>query len=587
MSLKYFYIVYFLGLTGVLFAQDLQFTAVASKNKLGLNQKIKIEYTVNQNGTDDFTPPDFKGFKIIAGPSTSVRQSWVNGVSSYAQSYIYFLQPTAKGTFTIPNATITFDGVKYKSNSLTIAVTDAVEEPKNPNDPTYLAQENIFLVAHVSKDNPYVGESIYVEYRLYFSDKIEFSDAQFGDAPKYEGFWNQEIPINGYNREVGDFKGERYNYFTLKKAVLIPQKDGKLSIDPIDMDILVGVPTGKYDFFGYPLIQRTQAHYTSGAKTISVRPLPENGKPDDFTGAVGDYTFSVKSNKNTLGANQTATIAISVQGVGNLKLFDLPKLKTPADLEVYSPERKENIQTTLNGLKGSVTDNYALVANYKGKYAIPSVSFSYFNPKTGKYQTFNSEEFIIEVTEGTSSDTLQAGDVTKRRVTASGGDFHYIATQTKFTSAQRSDFYGSVWHYALSGLPFLCIPLFLLVLNRKKSRDADIIGNKIRNADRLSKKYLSEAKKHLGNKELFYEALEKALHNFLKAKLNVETSDISQDKIAEILQQRQVSDAAIYQFKEIINDCDLARYTPLVKSDMESELKKAGQVITLINNELV
>lgn len=586
-STKYYYIVLLILVQSTAIAQDFKFTATASKNKLGLNQRVKIEYTVNQNGADDFTPPDFKGFKVIAGPSTSVRQSWVNGVSSYAQSYIYFLQPVSKGTFTIAGASVVFDGQLIKSNALTFTITDAVEEPKNPNDPTFAAQENIFLVAHVSKENPFVGESIYVEYRLYFTNKIEFSDAQFGDVPKYEGFWNQEIPITGYEREVGEYKGEQYNYFTLKKAVLIPQKDGKLIIDPIEMDILVGVPTGKYDFFGYPLIQRTQAHYTSGAKSVFVKPLPESGKPSDFSGAVGDFTFSVKSNKNTLAANETATISVQVQGVGNMKLFDLPQLKTPAELEIYNPERKENLQTTLNGLKGSFSDEYAVVANYQGKYAIPSVSFSYFNPKNGKYYTLHSTEFIIETTQGLNADTTNIAGVTKQKVRSSGGNFQYIATETQFKPLQPTDFYGGIWHYGLVGFSFASIPLFLLVIKRKKTRQADVTGNKVRQANRLSKKYLSEAKKQLHNKDLFYEAMEKALHNFLRAKLNVETSDISPENIASMLKNRSVSDHTIAQFNELLNDCNFARYTPLSRGETETELEKAAQVLSQINDELV
>lgn len=584
--IKPFLSVFFVCMCFVGYAQDIEFTAKASKTTLGLNQRVRVEYSVNQNGADNFKAPDFNGFKVVAGPSTSVSQSWINGKSSYSQSYIYFLQPSKKGTFTIPGASIVFQGKELKSNSLTFTVTENVEDPDSSPNVSSTAQENIFLVTHISKENPYVGEGIYVEYRLYFTNKIDFNNPQFGEMPKYEGFWNQEIPITDYERNVGDYKGQKYNYFTLKKTVLIPQKSGKLTIEPIEMDVVVGVPTGRYDFFGYPLLERTNQHYTSGSKTIQIKSLPENGKPADFTGAVGNYKFSVKSSKNTLGANESSKVDVEISGTGNLKLFELPKLITPSELEVYSPERNEKLTTTLEGLNGSVTDSYAIVANYKGKYLIPPVTFSYFNPKDGKYHSLSSEEIVMEVTEGNSIDTASTAGNIKQRVLTNGSDFRYIQTETVLKPISTSGFFGSAKHLALVGLPFVLIPLFILLGKKRKARLADIQGNKIREAEKMSKKFLSEARKNLGNKDLFYESLEKALHNFLKAKLNIETSDISQERISALLKERAVSDTAVHDFIEVLNDCNFSRFTPMIKGAMEAELDKAAKAILNVNNEL-
>jgi len=578
--------IFFVFIFNFSFAQNIEFTAKASKNSLGLNQRVKVEFTVNQNGADNFKSPDFKGFRVVAGPSTSISQSWINGQTTYSMSYVYFLEPISKGTHTIAGAGIVYQGKELKSNSLTFTVTDQVEEPKNPNDPTHAAQENIFLAAHISKENPYIGEGIYVEYRLYFSNKIEFNNPQFGEIPKYEGFWNQEIPITNYDKNIGEYKGQKLNYFTLKKTVLIPQKTGKLTINPIEMDVVVGVPTGKYDFFGYPLIQRVNQHYTSGVRIIYIKELPESGKPADFTGAVGDYQFSVKSNKNTLGGNESAKVDVSISGTGNLKLFDLPKLNLPSELEVYAPERLEKLNTTLAGLNGSVTDSYAIVGNLPGKYPIPSTSFSYFNPKEGTYKTISSKEIILEITESFTGDTVINAAQNKKKVQSLGGDFRYISTQTHLKPIENSDFYGSLAYYSLLGVSFLAIPLFILLGKKRKKRNADVQGNRLREAEKLSKKYLSDARKHLGNKELFYEALERALHNFLKARLNIETSDISQDRISVLLREKGVSDTGIHDFVEVLNDCNFARFTPMVKGAMESELNKAAQVILKINTEL-
>ena len=135
-------------------------------------------------------------------------------------------------------------------------------------------------------------------------------------------------------------------------------------------------------------------------------------------------------------------------------------------------------------------------------------------------------------------------------------------------------------------LPFLAIPIAIIIGKKRAERASDVFGNKIRKADRLAKKYLSQAKKQLGNQEAFYIALEKALHNFLKAKLHVETSEISKERISEILTKKGVEAIAIKQFVEVLNDCDFARYTPTTNVMMEQELEKAKEVITNIDKQL-
>ena len=104
--------------------------------------------------------------------------------------------------------------------------------------------------------------------------------------------------------------------------------------------------------------------------------------------------------------------------------------------------------------------------------------------------------------------------------------------------------------------PLLSIPLGIFIGKKKRERDMDVVGNKRRKADRLAKKYLSQAKKELGKKEDFYVALEKALHNYLKAKLHIETSEISPDKLAGILRDRSVDDGRITDFIKVLDNCD-------------------------------
>ncbi|MGG6229455.1 BatD family protein [Tenacibaculum sp. SDUM215027] len=568
-------------------AQDAALTAKVSKNKLGKNQRLRIEFSINKQGADNFKAPNFINFKIVGGPSQSVSQSWINGKVSFNQSYTYILQPKRKGEFNIPSASIEIEGKTIKSSPVKIIVLDAVDIPKNPNDPSYIAEQNIHLVAEISKSQPYVGEGIYVEYRLYFSDNVGIYDNAITEAPQYNGFWNQEIKRNGMGVKTGTYNGENYRYAVLHKALLIPTTSGKLTIDPMKMDIVVAVPTGRADFFGNVITRQVRKEFSSAKKVINTKALPLQNKPEGFTGAVGEFSFDVSLSKNTLKANESSQIKVTVNGKGNLKLFELPKIETPKELEVYQPERKENVRITGTGLSGSVTDSYTVVPEFKGKYRIPKTSFSYFNPKEKVYQTITTDDLYVDVLEGKNVPTnSDANTVAKQDVKVTGSDFRYIQTSTDLQPIKIDDFFKSTLFYVLLLLPILAIPVGIFIQKKKDERDSDVLGNKLRKADKLAKKYLSRAQKQLGNKEAFYEALERALHNYLKAKLGVETSDISREKITDLLANKNVNKETINSFIKVFNNCDFARYTPITNVQMKEEYEKAKQVITQLDRQL-
>ena len=586
MKLK-FYISLFICLLSIpLVAQEATLKAKVSKNKLGVNQRLRIEFSIDKQGGDNFSPPKFTNFKVVGGPSQSVSQSWINGKVTFSQSYTYIIQPKRKGAFSIASASIKIGGKFIKSEPVKVIVLDAIEIPKNPNDPNYVAQQNIHLVAEISKANPYVGEGIYVEYRLYVSENVSVYDTSISEAPKYNGFWNQDIKVNGFPVKMGKYNGENYRYIVLQKALLIPTKTGKLSIDPMRMDIVIGVPSGRADFFGNAITKNIRREFASTKKIIRPKSLPLEGKPANFAGAVGDFDFSVALSKDILKANETSQVQVKISGKGNLKLFELPTVETPAELEMYQPERKERVRVNASGLSGAVTDTYTVVPLYKGKYKIPSISFSYFNPKEKKYKTIATEDFFVDVQEGKELITLDTSSVRKQEVISTGKNFRYIATKTNFITAKKIDFFKSNLFYVLFLLPLIAIPIGVFIGKKNEERNNDILGNKTRKAEKLAKKYLSKAQKQLGKKEAFYEALERALHNYLKAKLGVETAEISKERITEILKGKNVEAATIHQFIEVLKNSDFARYTPFTATEMKEEFERAKAVIVQLDKQL-
>lgn len=573
-----------------LFAQ-VQFEAKVSKTTLGLNERLRIDFQMNDDG-DNFTPPSFDGFRVVGGPSQQVSQSWVNGRSSFNKAYSYYLLPTQKGALVIKQASVEINGQIYKTNPIKINVTAAVEQPRDPNDvPQISSDDAIHLVAEISKGNPYVNEPITVVYKLYFSYNIGISNWRELNKPKYNDFWSQNIDIKQLVAEEGKYNGERYRFVVLRKTVLYPQKSGRLEIEPLSLDIDVQLPTNRRNIFGQVQIVEDNKRVSAGSKTITVKPLPEAGKPADFSGAVGRFSFSAIPSKTNLKNGESLDLKVAVSGTGNLKLFSLPKPVVPNSVEMYDPVHSEKVQTPLSGMTGNISDLYTIIPQFKGKYPIKPMSFTYFDLGSGKYKTITSPEIMINVLDGpTASDgntnaVAANTGVSKMKVSA-GEQFHFIKLKTSLQSVKRADFLGSTLFYILISGSFLLIPLIVLLKKKKEAIDGDVHGNRIKMNNRLAKKYLSEAKTQIENKERFYIALEKAMHNFLKAKLNIETSEMSKDKIREILLDRNAKPETVNAFIDLTENCELARYAPSSSSAIHNDYEKAVTIISDLEKQI-
>lgn len=576
--------------SAVAFGQDgdaVTFEMKLSKEKLGINERLRVEFAMNKDG-DNFNPPSFDGFKVVMGPSQSISSSWINGKRSFSKSYSYILKPTQQGNFTIGQATIEIDGETYKTLPRRVQITAAVNNPNAPKTADDVADESLHLVAQVSKGKPYLNEAVTVVYKLYISSNISVTNFRPLDSPKYNNFWSQDIPVTKYNTINETYNGKPYRSVILKRVVLYPQKSGKLEIEPLSLEIYVDVPTNRRDFFGSRIYTQASKTVSAGKRTLNVLPLPEEGKPADFSGAVGQFDFEVTTSKTSLNASESLQAKVEVSGKGNLKLFQLPEPELPSALEVYEPEFDENVRTTISGMQGKVANNYTIVPSFRGRYPIPSISFSFFNPNTKTYRTVRSDEITINVMEGPTDNAQSAsGQVGRKQVVVpTGRQFHFIKTQTDLVSIGGQRFFGSQKFFWLLFGPLVLIPLVLFVRRKKQQSDADVEGNRLRRANRLARKYLSTAKKQLGNAEGFYVALEKALHNYLKAKLKIETSEFSKEKIIGLLNEKSVDEDTSSQFIDLLKSCEMARYSPITKVQMNEDYQKASQVISKMDKQL-
>ena len=584
------YIILFLISFQALLGQ-VQFEAKVSKTKLGINERLRVDFTMNADG-DNFAPPTFDGFRVVGGPFQQMSQQWINGRGSFSKAYSYILLPSQKGILTIKQASVEINGQIYKTVPVKINVTNAIEIPKDPNDVPVSADNELHLVADISKINPYINEPITVVYKLYFSNNIGITNSQELEKPKYNDFWSQNIDIKQLTVEQSTYNGENYRCVVLKKVILYPQKSGKLTIEPLSLDLDLQLPTNRRNIFGQIQIVQGNKRVSAGAKTINVKPLPEKGKPIDFSGGVGRLSFSAIPSKTTLKHGESFDLIIKVTGNGNLKLFDLPKPIVPAALEMYEPVHSENVSTPLSGMTGSISDKYTIIPDFKGNYPIKAMSFTYFDLGSNSYKTITSPEIMIKVLDGPNeANSVSVKDENqnksgKRQVLASN-QFQYIKLKTKLIPTDKKDFFGSVLFNSLMVLPFLCIPFIVLFKRKKQAIDGDVVGNRTKMNNKLAKKYLSEAQKQINNKEAFYIALEKAMHNFLKAKLHVETSEMSKANIQEILLSKNAKQTTVSDFIVLTENCELARYAPSSTASIQNDYDKAVIIISDIAKQIV
>lgn len=585
MKLKYLILGFLLFTAGLVQAQ-VRFEAKVSREKLGINERLRVDFEMNEDG-DNFKPPSFDGFTVVGGPNQKISTSILNGKMEYSKTYSFYLQPKSRGNLTIGQAEIIIDDKTYKTSPVTVEITAAVDKPTDGDNTELIAEDNLHLVAEVSKGDPYLNEAITIVYKLYVSPRVSVSNWRELDSPKYNDFWSQSIDIQQLRVENGEYRGEPYRYVILRKTILYPQKTGELNIEPLTLSIAVDVPSERRDIFGSRIYKTVNKTVAADNKKINVKALPD-GKPANFTGAVGKFSFNVTASKNQLNAGESLEAKVEVRGNGNLKLFDLPALNAPSSLEMYDPERRENVNTNLNGMQGSISETYTIVPTRKGKYPIPALSFSYFDPNTETYRTLGSEEIMINVDSGPLAGNEPSGisGVNKQKLALSGEQFRFIKLDTNLRPADSDSFLGSAGFWSALLLPLAAIPLFILFGKKREERARDVRGNRIRKADRLARKYLSEAKRNLGDQKEFYLALERSMHNYLKAKLRIQTSEMSKERIQGLLHERTVDEQTTTDFISLLESCEYARYTPASSDAMQHDYEKAVNVISTLDKQL-
>ncbi|MDR3351181.1 MAG: BatD family protein [Prevotellaceae bacterium] len=561
-------------------AEDVSFN-VSAPRVVGTGESFRVTFSVNANA-NDFTPPDFAGFQVIAGPSRSTSQQvqFINGTVSQSQttSFTYVLQAQQEGKFTLGAASVAVDKKTYQTQPLAIEVVKAEEAPQAAQQQqvqqgAQRAAEtgggnDIFVRILVSKSNVYRGEYLTATVKIYSQSMniAGFEDVKF---PTFNGFWSQEIEAPQqlqFQRE--NVNGKIYNSAVVRRYVLFPQQTGALKIDPFEITCALQVhaaPRSIFDDFFGASAQIVRKHIASPTVTVQVQPLPANA-PASFAGAVGvGFKMSAELARDSVTANDAASAIIKISGEGNVKLVDAPKIAWPPDFETYDVKISDNSKTSASGVSGSKQFEIPFIPRSAGTFSIPPVEFTYFDIAKKQYVTITSQPLDIRVgKDPNAGSSVTVGGVNRQSVRALGEDIRYIKTGVPEWQEKNSLFFGSPLYYLLAGAEILAFILCYLFLSKRRKDLQNVVLVRHRKANKTARRRLNTANQLLksGNEPGFYEELAKALWGYLGDKLAIAVAGLSRENAREALLNRQISGAEAETFLQIIDECEFARYAP-------------------------
>ena len=581
---------------------------VQTHNVVAMDEQFNVTFIIEgENKPSAFTWTPGEDFNVLWGPqqghSTSV--SMVNGktTKSVQSTYTYVLKPVKAGKFTIPTATAKVKGNEISSKPVTIEVVAAGTNNRQQSQPSaqgqqsqrqqtaQLGDEDIFLEMSLSRSNVVVGEPVIAVIKLY--QRVNIAGFESANFPTFNGFWSQEIeaPSNiEFQRETHD--GQIYNSALLRKFVLIPQQQGKITIDPAELVCLVQMRVsspGTSIFDGFFDDYRTvRKRVSSKPVTVNVSPLPA-GAPASFGGGVGQFTMSAKLSKDVLKTHDAASLIVTISGNGNVSLLEAPKVHFPLDMEVYDTKVSDKVDKS--GTSGSKFYEFPFIPRSHGDFVIEPIKYSYYDVNSKKYVTLESEPIHVTVEKGVENEStgVIVSGTSKKDVKNIGSDIRFINTKAPVLNSKGSFFVGSGLFWVLCALVVALASLALAVHVKMADRRADVVGTRNRRASKMALKRLQLAGTFLKQNlyTAFYEELHKALLGFISDKLNIAVAELSKDRISEALKAGGVNETLIDTFVDLLNACEFARYSPDSGHDaMAAHYNAAIDVISSIDSNM-
>ena len=578
--------------------------------EVGVGQAFRYQVTLNEKPSK-IVSTSFGNFDVLNGPSTSYASSTriINGQVSQSstQTYTYTLAAQKEGKFTITGMTFEVNGNQVKSNSVTINVVEGggsqagnagARGQGQQQSRAQLSQgfdkRDVFVKAYCSNTNPYVGEQVIITHKLYVGSSINGGyQVTSVNAPTQSGLWSYTLgdPDAEPPATYETIDGKRFKVYEVRRTAVFPQQSGKITVTPFEIGFMARVITVQpsndpFDMFfgGRQYAQDYNLDLKSNSVELNCKPLPEAGKPDDFSGLVGNFTMSSNLSRNELKTNDATNLTITISGTGNLQHVEAPNMEFPSDFDVTDPRINDNINTRGNNVTGSRTFEYIIIPREAGEFSIPAASFSYFDPKSRSYKTLTGEAYQVKVEKGNDGG-ISSVSAEQKDIKFLSKDIHYIKTNGKAFHPKRGEFFGSLWFYVGMILPLILLLIFIMVWRKTMDNRQNVTLMKDKRANKVARKRLKKAGKLLDahQKEAFYVEISQVLWGYVSDKFHIPLSQLSMDTVEEKLKQKQVDEESIKEFLETLNQCEFARFAPGDSSQMMTEMyQRAHDFMTKI-----
>lgn len=416
-SMRFFLLFAAVWISHILPAQ--QISVQVNPENPAVGQAFRVVYQISDM-EGSIRPPSFAP---LIQQGTFQQQQYVNGRVSF--NLTFQLIAREAGTYSIaPLRVLNSKGETVgSSQSLSIRVGNAsgpnANNAKNPgttNAPKTTkakAAPKILMRLELEPKEVYEGQPFAIDLVLY-TKYTSLRNESFS-ALEIPGVWLQESEEMGKPELVpSSYQGESYYKVSLKRWLAIPQRSGSIQIPTMEATFVVQEmlpPTNVFEqLFGGGNVVTETVEIKSPSASVRVKPLPEKGRPSDFINAVGDFSVHFEAGPCTLSTSDALQMSLKVKGNGNLNLFEFPSPELPQGFLAYPPEVEEKISYGRFKLSGTKKADYILIPQGGGRFVIPPLRFSWFNPSTESYHTFHSDSLNVLVEGAPMNPTLVQPD---------------------------------------------------------------------------------------------------------------------------------------------------------------------------------
>jgi len=491
----------------------------------------------------------------------------------------YVLRATRPGSYRLGPASVDIGGNNYKSKEVTLNVTT---EPVAPQG--IRARGEVFLHTAVSPKRVYIGQQVTVKYYLYIRGGSDITQLINIDLPQMDGFIKNDMEkpsqFRPVNRNIG---GQYYNEVFLGRQVAFPISAGNRTIGVMKVAYVQNVKGRVHPIFGAQYYQQ-KGEVSSEPVAVEALPLPESGKPANFSGAVGRFQIQAEVDRREARVGESVSLTVLLSGAGNLQSASEPSMNIPNSFQSYPPEKEDQHNMVGDEVQSSRKLKLILVPQQAGDFTIGPVTFSYFDPVTGAYQDASAQPITIRVNPGASGPTVSSINLPEsEEIRLLSRDIRYIKPDVAYLRNDLRPFYARPWYWALHALPLLTLVGAVLLRRRQDRLRMDVSYARRVRARATAGKKLARASQLLKDEDIstFYLLLSEALLGFIADHLDLKAAGLTSDDISSRMTGAGVPTTLVQQLVAMLKRCDAARYAPSTLSqDMRHlDLEEARRLI--------